>query len=55
MTANDVTWPEVTGSDPEVWSFDQKSPGSGCIRPVSQVLGAFELLQGFNSQEKAVT
>ena len=55
MTGNDVTWPEVTGSVPEVRSFDQKSPGSGCRRPVSQGLGALELLQGFNSQEKAVT
>ena len=27
MTKNDVTWPEVTGSDPEVTSFHQKTPG----------------------------
>ena len=45
MTGNDVTWPEVSGSDPEV-SFDQKSPGSRCTRLISQVLGTFELLQG---------
>ena len=55
MTGNDVTWPEVTGSDPEVASLDRKSPGSGCKRPISQVLGTFELLQGCNSQEMAVT
>ena len=55
MTGNDVTRPEVTGSDPEMTPFDRKSPGSGGRRPVSQVFGAFELLQGFNSQEVAVT
>ena len=49
MTGNDVKLPHGTGSDPEVKSFDRKSPGSGC-RPISQVLGAFELLQGCNSQ-----
>ena len=32
MTENDVTWPEVTISDPEETSFDRKSPGSGCRR-----------------------
>ena len=26
MTGNDVTRPEVTGSEPEVTSIDQKSP-----------------------------
>ena len=55
MTGNDVTRPHVTISDPEVTSFDRKSPGSGCTRPVSQVLGTFEVLQGCNSQEVAVT
>ena len=25
MTGNDVTWPQVTGSDSEVTSFDRKS------------------------------
>ena len=40
----------MTGSDPEVASFDQKSPGSGCSRTISQSLGTFELLQGCNSQ-----
>ena len=54
MTENnvsDLTSPEVTRK----WSFDWKSPGSGCRRPISQVLGAFELVQGCNSQEVAVT
>ena len=55
MTGNDVTRPEVNGSDPEVTSFDRKSPGSGCRRPISQVLGTVGLLQGCNSQEVAVT
>ena len=36
-------------------SFDRKLPGSGCRRPIRQVLGTFELLQGCNSQEVAVT
>ena len=55
MTGNHVTWPEVTESDPDVTSFDRKSPGSGCTRPISQVLGMFELSQGCNLQEVAVT
>ena len=46
---------EVTGSYPEVMSIDRKSPGSGCRRPITQVLGTFELLQGCNSQKMAVT
>jgi len=29
VTGNYVTWPQVTGSDPEVTSFEQKSPGCG--------------------------
>ena len=45
----------MTGSDPEVTSFDRKSPGNDCKRPISQVLGTFELLQGCNSQEVAIT
>ena len=53
MTGNEVTRPEVTRTDPEVMSFDWKSPGSGCRRPIRQVLGTFELLQGCNSQEVA--
>ena len=55
MTENDVMRPHLTGSDPEVTSFDRKLPGSGCRRPISQVLGTFELLQGSNLQEVAVT
>ena len=51
MTGNDVTCPHVNGSDPEVASFDRKSPGSGCRRPIGQVLGTFEHLQFCNSQE----
>jgi len=54
VTGNDVKWPHVTGSGPEVMSFDRKSPGSGCRRPVRQVLGTFELLQSCNLQEVAV-
>ena len=53
MTGNDRS-PRMTGSDPEV-TYARKSPGSGCTRPISQVLGTFELLQGCNSQEVAVT
>jgi len=44
----------MTVSDPEVTSFDWKSPGSDSIRVKSKVLGTFELLQGCNSQEVAV-
>ena len=55
MTGNDVTRPEVTGSDPEMTPFDRKSPGSGGRRLISQVLAKFELLQGCNLQEVAVT
>ena len=29
MTGNDVTYPHVAGSELEVTSFDQKSPGGG--------------------------
>ena len=55
MAGNHISSPDVTGSDPEVTSFDWKSPGSGCRRPRTQVLGTFELLQGCNLQEVAVT
>ena len=55
MTGIDVTLPHVIGSDPKVESFDQKSSGSGCRRPISQVLGTFELLQYSNLQEVVVT
>jgi len=43
-------WCHVTGSGSEVTSFGRKSPGSGCKRPISQVLGMFEFLHGCNSQ-----
>jgi len=33
VTGNYVTLPQVAGSDPEVTSFDRKSPGSGWRRP----------------------
>ena len=55
MIANDVTCPDVTGTDPKVTSFDQNAPGGGCRRPISRVLGTFDILQGCNSQEVAVT
>ena len=55
MTGNEVTEPEVSRNDPEVTSLDWKSTGSGCRTPKSRVLGTFELLQGCNSQEVAVT
>ena len=55
MMGNEFTRPDVTGSDLEVSSLDRKSPGSGCRRPITQVLVAFELPQGCNSQEVAVT
>jgi len=45
----------VTGSDPEVTLFHRKSPGSGCRRWKTRVLGTFELLHVCNSQEVAVT
>ena len=55
MTGNAITLPHVTASDPEVTSFDQKSPVSGCRGPLSQVLGTFELPQCCNLQKGAVT
>jgi len=45
----------VTGSDPEVTSFDWKSPGSGCRRPKACVYCTFHFLQGCSSQGEAVT
>jgi len=50
VTRNDVTWPQVTGSDLEVTSFDRKSPGGGCRRPKSGVYCTFHFLQGRSSQ-----
>jgi len=46
---------QVTKSDPEVTSFDQKSPGSGWRRPKTGVYCTFHFLQVWSSQEKAVT
>ena len=48
MRGNDVMSPKVT-------PFGRKLPGSGCRRPISQFLGTFELVQGCNSQQVAVT
>jgi len=51
VTENDVKflgWPEVT-------SFDRKSPGSGCRRPITRAYCTFYFLQGCSSQEKAAT
>jgi len=45
----------MTGSDPEVTSFDWKSPGSGLRRPKIRVHGTFHFLQVYCSQEQAVT
>ena len=36
-------------------TFERKSPGIGCRRPISQVLGMFDPLQGCNLHEVAVT
>ena len=55
VTRNDVTLPHVTGSDQKVTSFERKSPGRGCRRPIGQVLGTFKHLQGWHSKEAAVT
>ena len=55
VTGNDVTRFEVTRSDPEVMSFDQKSAGSGCMKAKSGVYCTFHFLQGCSSQEEAVT
>jgi len=55
VAGNDVTWPCVTWSDPEVMLFHRKSPRSGCKRCKTRVLCTFELLQGCISQEVAVT
>ena len=52
MTGKDVP-DHATESYPKVTSVDRKSVGSGCRRPISQVLVTFELLQGCNSQEVA--
>ena len=50
VTEKHVTLPQVTGSDPEVTSFDRKSFGSGCTRAKTCVYCAFHFLQGSGSQ-----
>jgi len=50
-----VIWPQVTGTDPEVMSFDRKSPASGCRKPKTGVCWIFDFLQDCSSQEEAVT
>jgi len=45
----------VSGSDPEVRSFDRNSPRSGCRRPKTGVYCTFHFLQGCSSQEEEVT
>jgi len=55
VTRNDVTWPQVTGSDSEVTSFDLKRPGSGGGRPKTGIYCAFDFLQCCTSQAEAVT
>jgi len=54
-TGNDVMWPQMTGSNLEVMSFDRKSPGSECRRLKTCVYSAFDFLLGCSSQEEAVT
>jgi len=46
VTGNDITRPQVTESDPEVTSFDQKSPESGCRKTTTRVYCTFHFLQG---------
>jgi len=55
VTVNDVKWPQKTGTDPEVTSFDRKLPGSGCRRPKTPVYCTFHFQQGCHLQEEVVT
>ena len=55
MTENDVTWPEVTRCDWEATPLHRNWPGKGCRKPKTHLFSAFQLLQGCNSQEVAVT
>jgi len=48
-------WPHWIGSDPEVTSFDRKSPGSSCTKVKTRLLCTFFYLQGCSSQEEAGT
>jgi len=54
VTGNDITLPELTGSDPEVTSFGRKSLGSGCRKPENAEYCTFHFLQGCSSQEETV-
>ena len=47
--------PYVTGTDPEVTSFDRETLGIGRRSPKTRVYCAFHFLQGCNLQEEAVT
>jgi len=51
-TGNDVTWPQVKGSDPETTSFDHKWPRSGCRSPKTRVYCTFQFLQGCSLQRR---
>ena len=42
MTKNDIMHPVVTGSDPEVKSFQRQWPGKGCTRTKTGILDAFQ-------------
>jgi len=50
-----LTWAQVTGSIPEVTSFDRKSYGSDSRMPKTGIYCAFDFLQGCSSQEEVVT
>jgi len=52
VTINYVTWPQVTGSDSELTSFDRKSPESCWIRQKNIVYFTYHILQGCSSKEK---
>jgi len=55
VTGNNVTWPQFTGSDLEVTSFDRKSFGSGGRMPKTRVYCVLHYSQGFSPHWEAVT
>jgi len=55
VIGNDITWPEMTGNDPKVTSFDRKSPGSGYRSPKTGVYFTFRFLQGCRLREDSIT
>jgi len=55
VKGNYITWPQVTGGDSKVTSFDRKSPGIGCRRPKTCVYCSFNFLQGCGLLQEAVT